>query len=101
MIRRFSVAALLAMIAAGLFAPSGASADQDGCPDGMVPVPASATQGRGDDNGDGVVCGKVKDDGKVTGGPDKDPGEDEEPPAEDAIIVVIQGVEWWIVDNVF
>jgi len=103
MIRRFSVTALLAMIAAGFFAPSGASAAQEGCPDGMVPVPASATQGRGDDNGDGVVCGKVKKDDKVIGGPDKDPGEEEEeqPPVEGALTVVIGGIEWWITDNTY
>lgn len=98
MIRRFSVTAFLAMIAAGFYAPGGASADQGACPDGMTPTPATGQQSHHDRNGDGLVCTKPKKDGRLAGGPDND---DEEPPVEDAVTIVIAGVEWWITDNVY
>lgn len=98
MIRRFSVTALLAMIAAGFFAPSGASAHEGACPDGMTPTPATGPQAHHDRNNDGLVCTKPKKDGRVSGGPDND---EEEPPVDGALTVVIAGVEWWIVDNVY
>lgn len=97
MIRRFSVAACLAMIAAGFFAPSGASAHEGQCPDDMTPTPATGSQSHHDRNGDGLVCMKPKKDGRTSGGPDNDP---EEPPTEDAVTIVIAGIEWWITDNV-
>ncbi|HEV3001767.1 MAG TPA: hypothetical protein VGW75_13580 [Solirubrobacteraceae bacterium] len=90
--RTLALLAGAAAAAALAVAPAPVAADPPpGCPDDFVLVPAFLTQGRGDDNRDGVVCGKPAGD-RVVGGPK---------PHQDAELVVIEGEPWWILDNVY
>ncbi len=71
-IRRVALLVILAMSPLSMSVP--AFADPVGaCPDGHILIPAATQQqSNKDKNGDGFICGKVKPNGEIVGGPDYD-----------------------------
>jgi hypothetical protein len=71
-IRRMVLLTTLAMTVLSTSGP--ASADPVGaCPDGHVLIPVIGQEDSNKDkNGDGFICGKVKPNGQIVGGPDND-----------------------------